>query len=169
MSFVVLPRIARTASFGLPILYAALFAISVVYAALFAISVVILGTIVYVAVQNALDHQMAKRIEAEIALLQNELRTEGEEELVREVQERTSYFHALDYLVVDARGNRLAGNLPAEANASGWGDIRVPKAAEVRMQRIFASTPSHWTTVYAFRLGMILDRATISDPHSSKH
>jgi signal transduction histidine kinase len=115
MSFAVLSRVVRTASFGLAFLYALLFAISVV----------ILGTIVYLSVQNAVDRQMATRIDAEIALLKEELRSEGRSELAREIQERTSYFHALEYLVVDAHGNRLAGNLPSEANGSGWRDIWV--------------------------------------------
>ena len=114
MSFAVLPKLVRTVSFGLAFLYALLFAISAI----------ILGTIVYLSVQNAVDRQMATRIDAEIALLKEELRSEGRSELVREIQERTSYFHAMEYLVVDAHGNRVAGNLPSEANDLGWRDIQ---------------------------------------------
>jgi len=113
MSFVRLPRIVRTASFGLAILYAALLAASVI----------ILGVVVYWTVQASLDRQMKSRIDAEIALLQQEFRSEGPQELVREVRERTSYFPALNYLVLDADGNRLAGNLPKMPKSLGWSDI----------------------------------------------
>ena len=112
MSFAHLPRTMRTASFGL----------AVAYALLFAGSVVILGGIVYVMVQSSLDRQMATRIDAEIDLLTEELRSEGAQELVREIKERTNYFPALEYLVVDASGNRLAGRLPAMPSTPGWSD-----------------------------------------------
>ena len=97
MSFVRLPRIMRTASFGLATLYAALFSASVL----------LLGAVVYWTVEASLERQMTDRIDAEIDLLQQEFRSEGLQELVREVNERTAYFPALNYLVVDADGNRL--------------------------------------------------------------
>lgn len=120
MSFARLPRIVRTASFGLAILYAALFAASVM----------ILGVVVYWTVQASLDRQMASRIDAEIDLLQQEFRSEGLQELVREVRERTAYFPALDYLVLDANGNRLAGNLPKMPKSLGWTDIETETKAQ---------------------------------------
>ena len=95
MSLVPLPRIVRTTSFGLAVLYTLLFAISAV----------ILGTLVYFTVRTSLDRQMATRIDAEVELLRQELRSEGKAALISEVQERANYFHALDYLVVDAHGN----------------------------------------------------------------
>jgi signal transduction histidine kinase len=113
MSFARLPRTMRTASFAL----------AIAYALLFAGSVMILGAVVYVTVQSSLDRQMATRIDAEIDLLTEELRSEGPQELVREIQERISYFHALDYLLLDAKSNRLAGNLPTMPPSSGWSDI----------------------------------------------
>jgi signal transduction histidine kinase len=112
MSFARLPRTMRTASFGL----------AIAYSLLFAGSVMILGGVVYLTVQSSLNRQMATRIDAEIDLLTEELRSEGPKELVREVRERTSYFHALDYLVLDAKGNRLAGNLPTMPPTAGWSD-----------------------------------------------
>jgi signal transduction histidine kinase len=113
MSFARLPRIFRTASFGLAILYAALFTASTV----------ILGGIVYWTVLNSLERQMATRIGAEIDLLQEEFKSEGLQELVREIHERAAHFPALNYLVVDAAGKRLAGNLPAMPTGVGWSDI----------------------------------------------
>jgi len=120
MSFARLPRIVRTANFGLAILYAALFAASVV----------ILGAIVYWIMQTSLERQMTSRINAEVDLLQEEFRSEGLQELVREVRERTTYFPALDYLVLDAKGNRLAGNLPRMPKGLGWTDIEVEAQAQ---------------------------------------
>jgi hypothetical protein len=70
---------------------------------------------------------MATRIDAEIELLKQELRSEGKADLIREVQERASYFHALDYLVLDAQGNRLAGSLPSMPATEGWSNISGPR------------------------------------------
>ena len=120
MSFALLPRVVRTASFGLAVLYAMLFAASGL----------ILGVIVYLTVQASLDRQMASRIDAEISLLQQEFRSEGLQELVTEVRERTNYFHALEYLVLDLDGNRLVGNLPMVSPGVGWADVVDPKAEE---------------------------------------
>jgi signal transduction histidine kinase len=120
MSFARLPRIVRTASFGLAILYAALLAASVV----------ILGAIVYWTVQTSLERQMTSRIDAEIDLFQEEFKSEGLQALIREVRERTAYFPALDYLVLDARGNRLAGNLSRMPKSLGWTDIETEAEAQ---------------------------------------
>jgi signal transduction histidine kinase len=120
MSFALLPRVLRTASFGLAILYALLFAASGL----------ILGVIVYLTVQASLDRQMASRIDAEISLLQQEFRSEGLQELLTEVRERTNYFHALEYLVLSSDGSRLVGNLPAVSPGVEWADVVDPKAEE---------------------------------------
>jgi len=113
MSFERLLRIVRTASFGLAALYAALFSGSAL----------VLGAVVYWTVQASLERQMADRIDAEIDLLQQEYRSEGLQELVKEVNERTAYFPALNYLVLDANDNRLTGNLPKMPENLGWADI----------------------------------------------
>ena len=103
----------RTASFGLAVLYTLLFVASVL----------ILGVVFYLIVQTSLDRQIASRIDAEIALLYQELTFEGKDALVREVEERTKVSPALDYLVLDADGSRLAGNLPSMPNTVGWTDL----------------------------------------------
>jgi len=118
MSFARLPRIFRTASFGL----------AVAYAALFTASTIVLGTIVYGTVLNSLEHQMATRIDAEVDLLREEFEAEGLSDLVREIHERTAYFPALSYLVTDAEGKRLAGNLPSMPAHVGWTDIETEPA-----------------------------------------
>jgi signal transduction histidine kinase len=113
MSLGPLPRIARTASFGL-----ALF-----YALLFAASAAILGTIFYWTILSSLERQMTTRIEAEIALLREELRSEGTAELIEEVLRRNRTL-AFEYLLVDAQGNRVTGNLPGTSLPLGWSDIQ---------------------------------------------
>ena len=119
MSFALLTRMIRTASFGLAVLYTLLFAASVS----------ILGVVFYLIVQTSLDRQIASRIDAEIALLYQELTSEGKDALVAEVQERTAVSPALDYLVVDASGHRLAGNLPSMPNTVGWTDLSEPPSS----------------------------------------
>lgn len=108
-------RLIRTGSFGLALLYAILFATSAV----------ILGFIVYWTVQSSMDRQLAARIDAEINLLKGELRTEGPEELVREVQERDNFFDALEYALANADGTMLAGSLPAVPVTLGWRDVGI--------------------------------------------
>ena len=85
MSFALLTRMMRTASFGLAVLYTLLFVASVL----------ILGVVFYLIVQTSLDRQIATRIDAEIALLDQELKFEGKDALVREVEERTKVSPAL--------------------------------------------------------------------------
>lgn len=117
----------RTASFGLAVLYALLLAASAV----------ILGAVVYWRVQTSLEGQLATRINAEIALLQQELDSEGVNELVTEVRERTNYFHALEYLVLDRHGKKLAGNLPSMPPGNRWSDMTIPSAAQGTADRKF--------------------------------
>jgi signal transduction histidine kinase len=127
MSFVPLPRIMRTANFGLAVLYALLLAASAV----------VLGAVVYWRVQASLENQLMTRINAEIELLQQELDSEGVTELVTEVRERTNYFHALEYLVVDRHGNKLAGNLPSLPPGNRWSDVTIPSATSGVAERKF--------------------------------
>jgi signal transduction histidine kinase len=115
MSFGRLPRILRTASFGL----------SLLYAALMATSIIIIGGVVYWSIEASLERQMTARIDADIDLLQDELKSEGNSELIEEVQRRTAN-GALEYLLLDAQGNRIAGELPVNPTNSGWSDVRLP-------------------------------------------
>jgi len=127
MSFARLPRILRTASFCL----------AIVYAALFAASTIILGAIVYWTVLNSLEHQMATRIDAEVDLLQEEFKAEGLQELVSEIHERAAYFPALSYLVTDAQGKRLAGNLPSMPARVGWTGVEIEPASGGSLEQNF--------------------------------
>jgi signal transduction histidine kinase len=115
MSFGLPRRMVRTASFGLALLYAILLAVAAV----------ILGFIVYWNVQASVDRQMAERIDAEIQILNEELRSAGSAALIREVQMRINYFGALEYCLVDSDGKRLAGTLSNLPATDGWNDIAV--------------------------------------------
>jgi signal transduction histidine kinase len=106
-------RLLRTASFGLALLYAGLFAGSVL----------ILGFIVYWTVQSSMDKQLTARIDAEIELLKGELRSEGPDELVEQVQRHINFIDSLEYALADASGNTLAGNLAFMPTKLGWNDI----------------------------------------------
>jgi signal transduction histidine kinase len=116
MSFEYLPRVMRTASFGLALLYSGLLALSTV----------VLGAIVYWSMQASLDRQMTSRINAEVDLLTQELRSEGQGELIKEISERTQFFHAFEYAATDSKGNHLVGNLPNVIQHAGWSTVTIP-------------------------------------------
>jgi signal transduction histidine kinase len=119
MSSVRLPRVIRTASFRLAFLYALLFGGSVA----------ILGLVGYWAIEAALERHIATRIDAELAFFESKFRSEGLAELVEEVHERIESSvdgGHLEYLVVDAQGQRLVGNLPSMPAESGSSKIAYP-------------------------------------------
>jgi signal transduction histidine kinase len=135
MSSVRLPRIFRTSAFGLTTLYAVVLAVSIV----------VLGTVVFWTIEAALTRQVSTRIESEIAFFEAKYRTEGLAELVEDVQERMDSFASgarLEYLVVNAQGERLAGHLPSMPELAGWNDIvispnaRNPNGIRVRVRVI---------------------------------
>src|SRR5262245_30379356 len=118
MSFARIPRTLRTTSFGLGVLYAALFAVSTI----------ILGSIVYWTVETSLDREITTNIEAEADLLQKEFKSEGFDELTRTVRDRGTFIPALDYLLLDSNGNRVAGELPYMPPAPGLMEMKVPRS-----------------------------------------
>ncbi len=113
MSFAQLSRLIHTASFGLVLLYAVLFATSTL----------ILGLVVYWTVQASADRQLAMRIDAEVRLLEAELRSDGAAELEREVEKRVNYAGNLEYFLADQDGKRLTGTLPSMPAKLGWSDV----------------------------------------------
>ena len=115
MSLGHLPRLLRTASFGLALLYAALLAASFV----------IVGALVYWTVEASLEKQMAVRIDGEIELLTDEMRSEGVPELVEQIGRRESVLN-LEYLLLDASGSRAASEMPVTPTMLGWSDIALP-------------------------------------------
>jgi signal transduction histidine kinase len=111
--FVPLPRLVRTATFRL----------SALYAILFAGCVLLLGAAAFWSTRAALDKQLARRIEAELTLLERDYRAHGIDELIATVQQRSRVKGNLDYFVADPAGERLAGDLPVAAGTSGWVEV----------------------------------------------
>ncbi|MDQ2803561.1 MAG: ATP-binding protein [Pseudomonadota bacterium] len=125
MSLLFLPRLLRTASFRLAALYVAVFALSAL----------VLGAAVFLATRSAMQQQMAARIEAETAFLREEFRTGGLDHLLAVVRSRGRGAGALDYLVRDRHGARLAGEMPVAAAsrpgwAPGWATVEMSEASE---------------------------------------
>jgi signal transduction histidine kinase len=105
----------RTATFGLAVLYAAVLAGSVT----------IIGAIAYWTIEISLEGQMTARIDAEIKLLEEERRAEGDSELIEQVQRRSDVL-GLHYLLLDANATRIAGNMPVTSNDLGWSTVALP-------------------------------------------
>jgi len=114
-------RLLRTASFRLAALYVAVFAVSAL----------VLGLAVFLAARSALEQQMTARIETEVALLRQDFRIGGLDWLLANVRSRGRGASALDYLVQNGSGARLAGEMVASsALAPGWITAKVPEASE---------------------------------------
>jgi signal transduction histidine kinase len=109
---VLLPRVLRTASFRLATLYVLLFGASVV----------VLGAVVLLTMRSALEQQMKRRVEAEVAALTEEFRSGGLERLVASIRERRRGARGLDYLVLGPDGRPLAGNLVTPGGL-GWVEV----------------------------------------------
>ena len=114
------PRLLRTASFRLAALYVALFAASAL----------VLGAAVFLAARSALQEQMASRITAESTFLAAEFRAGGLNHLLALIRSRGRGVTALDYLVQDASGTHLAGEMPEAPRQPGWATVDVPDAKE---------------------------------------
>ena len=115
MSLGHLPRLLRTASFGLALLFAALLAASFI----------IIGALVYWTVEADLEQQMAARIDGEIELLTDEMRSEGLSELIEQIGRRENVLN-LEYLLLNANGTRAAGDMPVTPASLGWSDMALP-------------------------------------------
>lgn len=116
-----LPRLLRAASFR----FAAL------YVAMFALSALVLGATVFLVTRSALRQQMVDQIRTEQAFLRDEFRMGGLDHLLKLVQVRGRGTSALDYLVQDRRGARLAGEIQAVPKlVPGWITLEVSEASE---------------------------------------
>jgi len=116
-----LPRLLRTTSFRLAALYLLLFTVSAV----------VLGATVFLAARSELERQMTTRIEGETTFLREEFHHGGPDRLLRLVRERGRGVSALDYLVQDAAGAHLAGEMPAtDALRPGWSTVEIKSAGE---------------------------------------
>ena len=116
-------RIFRTAGFRLAALYAALFGVSVV----------VLFAVVYWLVGGALRQQMAANIEGDVAALVEDHRSGGLSHVADVVARRlrSGLHRTTFYLLRDAAGRKLAGNLPNLLPArAGWQNLQTSLETE---------------------------------------
>ena len=115
----VAPSLLRVASFR----FAAL------YVAVFTVSTLVLGVTVFLEARSALQRQMTARIRGEVSLLTEMYRIHGLTPLIARVGERGRSATALAYLLENAAGGHLAGNIPAMVGLKpGWTTLAVPHA-----------------------------------------
>ena len=116
-----LPRLFRTTSFRL----------TLIYATVFTVSVTTLFAIIYWSTAGYLARQMAASTEIELASLQEGQPAAGLSGLIQKVQERVGGAPSgAFYLLQDNAGKVLAGNLPARAPVTGMIDTISPTLFE---------------------------------------
>ena len=146
-----LPRVFHTATFRLAALYVLLFAIAVA----------VVGTIVYLGTAAALNRRLDARIAGEMTALKSSFQAGGLAKLEEEVRthERTQPAGPLDYLVFDANGSRLEGDLPVVPARLGWSDLITKETdGDISYRRILVDTISGGT-----RLAVAADREQIDE------
>jgi signal transduction histidine kinase len=124
------PRILRTATFRLTMLYLLFFAVSVC----------VLAGLFYFTVRSALDSEIRAQITTETNLLMFEYREDGLEELVEETEERIEKSPVgarLQYLIKSPSGKVIFDDIPESVSTHDWqvvdGDIpRLFKFTELR-------------------------------------
>jgi signal transduction histidine kinase len=97
--------------------------------------VLLLGVVALWSTRSALEQQVTRRIEAEMALLDQEFQASGLDRLIAIIQQRTRAQSNLDYLVVDSEGKRLAGDLPLVIDRLGWIEIYAGENANKEQDR----------------------------------
>jgi signal transduction histidine kinase len=116
---VALPRILRTSSFRLTLLYAALFGISVL---------ILLG-VIYGATGVYMSTSLDAAVDSDITELEDSLQVGGNEALTEQVMERVRQMpHGpMYYLLQDSKGKVVAGNMPPFHGGEGRFDLKVPR------------------------------------------
>jgi hypothetical protein len=101
------------------------------YAGMFVISVAILLSIVYWITSSALDQQLTDSVARETSLMVEVNRRRGIEGTIRGIQVRTADLRSPRryYLLQDASGERIGGNLPGMPSFEGWSGIPFSRSA----------------------------------------
>ena len=144
-----LPRVFRTAIFRLAALYVVLFATTVA----------VVGAVVYLGTTAALNRRLDARISGEMTALKSSYQGGGLAKLEDDVRShaRTRPAGPLDYLVFDANGSRLAGDLPITPANSGWSNVTTMETdGDISYRRVLVDTLSGST-----RLAIAADREQI--------
>ncbi len=116
----VLPRILRTSSFRLTLLYGALFGCS---------ALILLG-VIYGSTGAYMSSSLDAAIDMDITELQDSLRAGGNEALTAQVKERLQEGPngPMYYLLQDPKGKVIAGNIPPAHGGEGRFDLKVPRS-----------------------------------------
>ncbi len=111
-------RLLRTTGFRLALLYAGLFGLSVL----------VLFGVIYWITGNALRQQLATNVQAEVAALLGE--TGGLSHMAEDINQRLAAgtTPSIYYLLLDARGRKVAGDLAVPLPRDGWQELPVPPA-----------------------------------------
>lgn len=111
-------------------LLSASFRLVVWYAAVFGASVAILLAVVYWIALGTINQQIRDSVERETTVLTEVYRNRGFDSVVRAIQLRVAELGSprMYYLLQDAAGRRIAGNLPPMTPWEGWTVMPVPAA-----------------------------------------
>ena len=116
-----LPRLLRTTSFRLTLLYAAVFTVSVT----------VLFGIIYWSTAGFLSQQLEESVDIELATILEGQPEAGLPRLIDEVEDRAKRAPAGAFYLLQARdGKVLAGNLPARPVVVGIVDTKGPELFE---------------------------------------
>jgi signal transduction histidine kinase len=113
-----LPRVLRTSSFRLTLLYAGLFGLSVL----------ILFAVIYGATGLYMTNSLDAAVASDVTELQGSFHSGGSAALAARITERVRQMPngPMYYLLQSRDGKVLAGNLPAFHGGRGWFDLAVP-------------------------------------------
>ncbi len=114
-----LPRVLRTSSFRVTLLYAGLFGCS---------ALILLG-VIYGWTGRYMASSLDAAIDSDITELEDSLRTGGHEALTAQVKERLQETPngPMFYLLQDPEGKVIAGNIPPPHSGEGRVDLKVPR------------------------------------------
>lgn len=101
------------------------------YALLFALSVFVLLAVILWSTSRELNSQLREAIQQDIRIAFETYREQGAEGLMQDIRERSRNVEGQRtlYLLEDAQGNALAGNVDVIAPFKGWQELYLPRPA----------------------------------------
>jgi signal transduction histidine kinase len=104
------------------------FRITLLYIALFGVCVLMLFAVIYWATAEFMEEQLRAAIDTEIASLVDDFGSSGIDSTIDAIKRRVGSreHEASYYLLQDAGGRKIAGNLGAMAAADGWYELPIP-------------------------------------------
>src|SRR5215510_12894908 len=107
------------------------FRITLLYIALFGVCVLMLFAVIYWATAEFMEEQLRAAIDTEMASLVDDFGSPGIDSTIDAIKRRTGSreHEASYYLLQDAGGRKVAGNLGAMAAADGWYELPIPPQA----------------------------------------